>query len=361
VNPRHAIPWRAATVTGLLALSLAACSAAPSSHPKAAGAPASPSSPGSASPSPSGLPVAASPPACASAGAVQVATASALAAALAGARPGENIVLAPGVYQGNFTAGVSGTAAAPITLCGGRSAVLDGADIRHGYVLHLDKASWWRLEGFSVEDGQKGVVTDGVTHDVIDGLDVHNIGDEGIHLRSFSSDNIIMNSVVTQTGLLVQFFGEGIYVGSAHKNWCVYSGCGPDKSDDNVIEDNTIFDTTAENIDIKEGTTGGTISGNNFNGAGMVESAAKGWVNVKGNDWTVEGNTGIDSWENGYEVHQVYPGWGYGNVFQDNRAEVNGSGYGIYVQSKHLNTTVACNNVVTAAQRGFSSVACAGS
>jgi Right handed beta helix region len=356
VSPRHAIRRTAAGAAGLLVLALAACSAAPAPHPRPSRTPGAP-----ASSSPPAIPVAGSPPGCAAAGAVQVATASALTAALAGARPGERIVLAPGVYQGNFTAGVSGTAAAPITLCGGRDAVLSGGDIRHGYVLHLDKASWWRVEGFTVEDGQKGVVTDGVTHDLIDSLDVHTIGDEGIHLRSFSSDNIIMNSVVRQTGLNVQFFGEGIYVGSAHSNWCQYSNCQPDESNDNVIEGNTVSDTTAENVDIKEGTTGGTIEGNTFNGAGMVESAAKGWVNVKGNDWTIEGNTGVDSWENGYEVHQVYPGWGYGNVFRDNRADVNGSGYGIYVQSKHLNTIVDCNNIVTAAQRGFSPVACTGS
>jgi hypothetical protein len=79
---------------------------------------------------------------------------------------------------------------------------------------------------------------------------------------------------------------------------------------------------------------------------------------VKGNDWTVEDNTGADSVKNGYQVHQVYPGWGIGNVFTGNRAQVNGPGYGIYVQSKRLQTVVACNNVVSAAGSGFSTIAC---
>jgi hypothetical protein len=100
------------------------------------------------------------------------------------------------------------------------------------------------------------------------------------------------------------------------------------------------------------------ILGNQFNGTGMVESAATGWINVKGNDWTVEDNTGADSVKNGYQVHQVYPGWGIGNVFTGNRAQVNGPGYGIYVQSKRLQTVVACNNVVSAAGSGFSTIAC---
>ena len=72
-------------------------------------------------------------------------------------------------------------------------------------------------------------MTDGVTHDLIYGLYVHATGDEAIHLRSFSSDNTVSHNVVRDTGLLAQFFGEGIYVGTAHKNWCKYSGCQPDR------------------------------------------------------------------------------------------------------------------------------------
>ena len=98
--------------------------------------------------------------------------------------------------------------------------------------------------------------------------------------------------MVRDTGLLVAFYGEGIYVGTAHKNWCKYSGCQPDASDHDLIIGNDIANTTAENIDIKEGTTGGTISGNHLDGTGMVASAATSWVNVKGNDWTIRTTRG---------------------------------------------------------------------
>ena len=212
-----------------------------------------------------------------------------------------------------------------------------------------------------MQGGQKGVVTDGVTHDLLSGLYVHGTGDEGIHLRSFSSGNTVSKCVVRNTGLLKQFFGEGIYVGSAHKNWCKYSACQPDRSDSNVITGNDIAETTAENIDIKEGTTSGKIIDNQLDGTGMVESAATGWINVKGNSWTIQGNSGVNSVKNGYQVHQVYPGWGIGNVFTGNRAQVNGPGFGIYVQSKDLQTVVACNNVVNAAGSGFSTITCSSS
>ena len=292
------------------------------------------------------------------AGSRVVSTAAALAHALSAARPGETIVLEPGVYEGNFAASTPGTAAAPITLCGSRSAILQGPGINNGYVLHLDHASYWQVEGFTVGGGQKGVVTDDVTHDLIYGLYVHGTGDEAIHLRSFSSYNVVSHNVIRDTGLLVPFFGEGIYVGSANKNWCRYTDCQPDRSDHNRIIDNNIADTTAENIDIKEGTTGGVISGNILNGTGMVASAATSWVNVKGNDWLVEDNTGTHSIDNGFSVHQVYPGWGLDNVFIDNKAVVDGPGFGIYVQSHHLGTLVSCSNVAIGAGGGLTNIGC---
>jgi hypothetical protein len=295
---------------------------------------------------------------CGTTSGTEVSTASELRSALAHASPGEAIVLAPGLYQGNFNATASGTASAPITLCGPRSAVLEGEGINSGYTLHLNHASYWHVEDFTVEGGQKGVVTDGADHDLLYGLYVHGTGDEAIHLRDFSSYDIVSHNVIRDTGLLMTFFGEGIYVGSAHKNWCRYSGCQPDASNYDVIIGNTISNTTAENIDIKEGTTGGTITGNHLDGTGMVSSAATSLVNVKGNDWTITGNIGTDSIDNGLSVHQVYPGWGLGNVFRANQLAVSGPGYGIYVQSRHLGTVVACNNKVTDAQKGFSNISC---
>lgn len=288
----------------------------------------------------------------------QVRSASDLRGALANARPGETIILAPGIYQGDFKATASGTAAAPITLCGPRGAVLEGDSIKSGYTFHLDHASYWRVEGFTVEGGQKGVVTDRANGVLLSGLYVHGTGDEAIHLRDFSSDDTVSHNLVRDTGLHVAFYGEGIYVGTAHKNWCKYSGCQPDASDHDVITGNDISNTTAENIDIKEGTADGTITGNHLDGTGMVSSAATSWVNVKGNDWTVTGNTGVDSIGNGFSVHQVYPGWGLGNAFRGNQITVNGPGYGIYVQSEHLNTLVGCDNTVSGAQSGFSTISC---
>jgi parallel beta-helix repeat protein len=362
---RRMVIWlTASAAVGALALTACAgtqagsAAADPAASRHSAGAPAPAGAPGAPGSAPVAGLAGGATVACPASGGTTVSTASDLRHALAGASPGEVIVLAPGDYRGHFTATRSGTAASPITLCGPRSAMLDGGGIDSGYTLYLNRASWWRVAGFTVQSGQKGVVTDGVSHDLISGLDVHGTGDEGIHLRSFSSDNTVSGNTVSDTGLLTPFYGEGIYVGSAHENWCRYSGCQPDASNDNVIAGNYISDTTAENIDIKEGTAGGKIIGNHFDGTGMAPSAATAWVNVKGNGWLIEDNTGTGSIKDGFQVHQVYPGWGLGNVFHHNTLSVNGPGYGIYVQSHRLRAVVGCDNVVTGAARGFSNIPC---
>ena len=243
-------------VAGSLLLAVAAC--AGTSSPAGTPAPSSTHSASAKDSGPGGTGASSRPGAgnaasCGGGAVTNVSTAAGLRVALARAQPGAKIMLAPGDYPGDFAATASGTRAAPITLCGPRSAVLKGTSITNGYTFYLDKASWWRVEGFSIEGGQKGVVTDGASHDLIYGLFVHGTGDEAIHLRSFSSYNVVSQDIVRDTGLDTQFFGEGIYIGSAHENWCKYTGCRADASNYNVLMNNNIADTTAENMDSRKG------------------------------------------------------------------------------------------------------------
>lgn len=287
----------------------------------------------------------------------RIANATQLKQALTSVKPGSVMNLSAGTFSGQFEANVSGTAGSPITLCGSRDAVIDGGDIKQGYALHLNTVDYWRVIGFSIKGAQKGVVTDHAHHLLIQGLFVHDVGDEGIHLREFSTDNIVDGNTIRNTGLLNAKFGEGIYVGTAHSNWCKYTDCKPDNSDRNVIRNNDISATTAENIDIKEGTTGGVIENNRLSGEGMA--AATAWINVKGNEWTIVGNIGQHSVKDGFQVHRVYKGWGERNVFRGNQAEVNGPGFGYYVQSASLATIIGCDNTAVGAARGLTNTKCA--
>lgn len=286
-----------------------------------------------------------------------VTTADELHAALATAAAGDVITMAPGVYEGQFVATTSGTAASLITLCGGADAVIDGGGTRKGYGFHLDGAQYWHLQGFTVTNAQKGVMADGTVGSVIEGLTVHHIGDEAIHLRRHSTDNVVRGSTIYDTGNRREKFGEGVYVGTATSNWCDITDCEPDRSDRNLVEHNTIYDVTAEAVDIKEGTTGGIVRANTFDGSSLVEDGADSWVDVKGNDWLIEDNVGENSTMDGFQVHDVEDGWGRGNLFRGNTAVVNGPGFGFSLTPPQDNV-VECANTVTGADEGFSNEPC---
>ena len=286
---------------------------------------------------------------------IDVATADELRAALDGADPGDVIRLADGTYVGKFVTTVSGTAESPIVLCGTSNAVFDGDGVRGGYGVHLDGASHWRLVGFTVRNAQKGVMVDHGTFNVIEGLTVTHIGDEAIHLRAFSTDNVVRGNTISDTGLRRDKFGEGVYVGSAQSNWCKHSDCEPDESDRNVVEGNTIFDTGAESVDLKEGTTGGIVRDNSFDGAGMTGGDS--WVDAKGNDWQIVDNVGVNSPQDGFQMHEILEGWGTGNEFRGNTADVNGPGFGFAATNSDGNV-ISCDNDVGAADEGFSDQDC---
>ena len=247
---------------------------------------------------------------------VEVTTATELKAALTAAAPGQTIHLADGTYTGNFKAYTAGTASDPITLTGSAQTVLSSSG---GYGLYLDGASYWNVRGLTVTGGQKGIVTDTADHVVIDSVTVHDLQMEGVHFRTSSTDDVIENSHIYNTGLQRPGYGEGVYVGTANTL--------DDNSDRVQILDNTIGpDVGAENIDLKEGTTGGTVSGNIFDGSGLsMTNYDDSWVDVKGNDYTVTGNRGVHTINDGFQTHTQQPGWGCGTVFRDNASDLTGS------------------------------------
>jgi hypothetical protein len=346
---------RAFLLAGLLAL-LAACGAAPSSAAPASAAPAATGR----LPWPAGVP-AADPVRCPAA-VVEVGTSEQLRTVLHDAAPGTVIGLADGEYDGTFTTSASGTAQAPIWLCGGPGAVLRGPGPADGTVLHLSGVRYWRLVGFTVREGQKGVMADSTRDTVIQDLVVTQIGDEAVHLRANSTDNVVRGLTISETGLRRIKFGEGVYVGSAVSNWCDLTDCGPDRSDRNVVVGNTISRTAAESVDIKEGTTGGVLADNTFDGDGM-RGEADSWVDVKGNGWLVQGNRGTAARQSGFQVNVQAEGWGIANTFDANTADVRGSGFGYELRSPtddpSARNRVTCTNTATDADGGLTNVTCA--
>lgn len=291
---------------------------------------------------------------------VSVSSTAQLKAALLNAQPGDLILLADGTYTGPFIATVSGTASERITLCGSRNAVLQtGSTSTLGFALSI-RASYWTVKGFTVTTAQQGVAVEGGTRNEIVGLAVHGIGQEAIKLYKVSTYNTVRENRIYDTGLWNAEWGEGVYVGSYYGHWPQNSGGNPDASDHNQVLDNQFGpDVRAEHIDVKEGTTGGLIQGNHFDGRGMVRSQTwvDSWVEIKGNGYTVTGNTGSVSLRDGFQAYEVLSGWGWNNTFASNVADVQSTGYGFRVDGNRGHV-VRCSNQVTNAASGYANAAC---
>lgn len=302
---------------------------------------------------------------------VTVHTAEGLRAALRDARPGTDISLADGRYalsDGPITVSAACSAASPCSLHGGRGAVLDGTAMTAAghYGLHLQGAAYWTVAGFRITDANKGVVLDASSHDTLSDLEVDHVGDEGIHLRDNSSADLVRANDVHDTGLVQPGFGEGIYIGSAKSNWAMWSQGRPDASNGDTVTGNTIARTSAENVDIKEGTSGGVLSANSFDASAIAgKNSADSWVDVKGNGWLITGNHGSNPTDNpnfqdGFQTHVQVDGDGQGNRFTANRADLGAaSGFAFNLErARSTGNIVDCDNTVSGPHARLSNEAC---
>ncbi|MET9405856.1 right-handed parallel beta-helix repeat-containing protein [Streptomyces sp. NPDC002935] len=283
-------------------------------------------------------------PAANAAQVIEVFTAAQLKSALTSAAPGDTIHLADGSYTGNFKTTTAASAGSRITLSGSSKAVLTAGG---GYGLHLNGASYWTVQGITVTGGQKGIMIDSAKGVVVDKVTVHGLDMEGVHFRNSSTDGVIRNSKIYDTGNDGRGMGEGVYVGTA--------GGTSDRSDRVQITGNTIGpDVGGENVDIKEGTTGARITGNTFDGSGLTgANYDDSWVDVKGNDVLVENNKGTATTNDGYETHTQQSGWGCGTVFRGNTSDLRGAtgdkqlAVNVTNYGAGCRTTVYASNTVT--------------
>jgi Right handed beta helix region len=303
---------------------------------------------------------------------VSVSTSAQLVSALAAAKPGDTIKLADGSYTGKFVATTAGSSSKPITLSGGAKAILHSSEYTGpsatatsapaatptatgrigasraaatpaascptggtGYGLYLNGAAYWHLTGFTVDTASKGIVMDAAPHVTIDGVEVRNIGDEGVHFRKGSANGLIENSYVHDTGQNQPDYGEGVYIGSAKSNWSCYAGSsGVDASDNVQVTDNRIGpNVAAEGLDIKEGTKNGAVTGNTFNGSGeQNQNSGDSTIDAKGDGYQINGNKVSDPYLDGFQTHTAQSPYGCGNTFADNTFSITASaGYGVNV------------------------------
>jgi hypothetical protein len=288
---------------------------------------------------------------------VNVSSSSALSSALSNAQPGDRIVLAAGNYSGSKrVTGRSGSQANPIVVCGPRSAVWTG-DFR------ADDMNWWIFQGFTIRDAFQAFYAKRSNNNRIQGLEIHTVQQEGIHLLCNSSDNVVRATWIHNTGLGSRpEWGEAIYLGTWPSNAAAHCGSSAaDRSDRNQILDNRFGpNVRSEDIDAKENTVGGVIRGNVSDGTGKraISGNFQASIALKGSSsgYQVTDNVinGAAATSGGTEGHGIDV-LGSNHTFQRNRITMGGAtGYAIRVSGS--SNTVACDNTVSGGR--LSNVSC---
>jgi endoglucanase len=228
-----------------------------------------------------------------------------ITAALADARAGDEIIIAPGTYSSSkktkdgigkfsyFACLADGTASNPIVLRGANSSsipilrVIAGSE--YSSPVMSITGDHWILKDIELSYGNKGIFLDTANNCQLINVNVKNIGDEGIHFRSGSSNNLLKNCRISNVGVKQPGFGEAIYIGSDQKQHGIYNP----SCNNNTVEGCTIGpDVRAEGIDVKEGTLNTIIRNNTFSGSGISgENSADAFVDTKGGLIFIYGNT----------------------------------------------------------------------
>lgn len=274
---------------------------------------------------------------------VSVSNAAELRAALKNSTAGTSIRLAPGMYAGAFSVSVQGKASAPLWICGPQSAVIDNGGPGAGYGIHIYDSSYVNVVGVSVQNVRKGISVSSSSHVIVSQTRVRNIGEEALHLRYGTTDSVLVDNRVSETGKTGPTFGEGVYVGTDPKNWCAFTGCEPDRSDRNLVIGNTISGTTAEPIEVKAGSSNGVVRGNTVDASGTSDPLAG--IAIKGNDWVVEDNTVVGRRTSAIIAQDSSAaGWGMRNTLSRNVTATAAGGIGVWVRGG-LDNIVSCDNV----------------
>jgi hypothetical protein len=162
-----------------------------------------------------------------------------------------------GTYAGDFTiTGPSGTSLAHTILSAypGETAIISGPGINSGRMKISHGCSFMDFVGFTITAHNQGLYIDddagtstACTNITVDGITVHDVGQEGVAIREGSATGpmnvTVKNSLIYNTGRIgTSQNGEGIYTGNSS---------GTDNTNTVTIFNNIIHDTQDECVELK--------------------------------------------------------------------------------------------------------------
>jgi parallel beta-helix repeat protein len=258
--------------------------------------------------------------------------------------------------------GRNGTSNNRIYLCGPATAVLQSTKATSGadhYALHLNNSSYWTIDGFSARTGNKGVILEGSSNNLIRYLTVFDTSDDGVRVRKNSQNNTLEYNTISQAGTVNASKGSGITVGSPTGDWATVMGnsATPDNSSYNTLRQNTVKLVPAYPVDVREGTHGGRLDSNTLDGSkltGGTNSTA--CVKVRGTGYTVIKNACNRTAQDGFNAAGANcaggscPVSGETNVFDGNTADMR-KGDGTTATGYAVNTPAGNGNMATCSNK----------
>lgn len=289
-------------------------------------------------------------------------------AAVAAATPGTVVYFDVGTYSSLKISDKHGTADAPIvfrSLPGKeRQATFSSGKLEAGIAVEIEQSSFLEIRDLRAADSQKGISAVSVTHSVIEGNLVENLGQEAMHVgRKHSHDGTkqflapaseavrVAGNTIRGTGKVAPEYGEGIYVGTG-----AFLG---DDTHGIVIEGNTITDIAAEGIEVKPGTYDVTIRRNaisnthhEYNGA--VTVSVEGTPTQDGK-FLIEDNLIWGIKQVKHSVAGIVIGHGNAvirnNIIWDIEGGVGISVYATFANPKALSVTITNNTICASTGR----------
>jgi len=202
---------------------------------------------------------------------------------------------------------------------------------------------------------------------VLDSLEIDHTQHEAVALKDLSSNNVIQNSRIHDTGLAQPEYGEGVYVGgSADAGYPANAGVNGNR----ILANHFGPNIGAESVDIKQGGDSTVVRSNTFDGTGATNIYTTGTaalIAVVGSYAVIDSNTLTYGRPNGIIFYAPSTGAPIvGNVVANNRVDMtqllvftSQSFYGFQLTAgtnSASHAIIKCSNTVV--NGSFANVAC---